>query len=116
MTGNQYRAVNPAGVAAYGEDVFDAEYSVLQEYDLLHSGAVEIAPRPYRVLSDNYEAGPPGAVFEAAYPVEIEAALISGGHLERVRRDAQPTVDPPVEPAADEVAPTPKPRRGAPKE
>lgn len=115
MTG-QYRAVTPAGVAAYGEDVFDAEYTALEEFDLLRSGAVEIAPRPYRVLSDNYQAGAPGDVFEAAFPVEIEAALISGGHIERVRRDAQPTVDPPVEPAAEQAAPPPRQRRGAPKE
>src|SRR5688500_6908038 len=88
---NQYRAVHPSLVAIHGAEQFDHEYATpTEEQDALARGRVEIVPRPYRVLSTRYSR-PQGEVFEAAFPMEVEAALISGGHLERVRRDAKPS-------------------------
>jgi hypothetical protein len=99
---NQYRVLVPAVVALYEDGVFERDLSPVEEQDLLDRGWLEIVPRPYRVLSDNYTVDgspvPQGAVVELALPVEVEAALIAGGHLERCRRDAQPTVDVDPEP------------------
>jgi len=81
---NIYRAVSDRGLALYGEDAFEAEFSVTEEADALASGHLEIVPRKYKVLSNNYDAGKQGATVEAALLVELEAALIAGGHLERV--------------------------------
>jgi hypothetical protein len=38
------------------------------------------------VLSDNYAAAAQGETFDGALLVENEAALIQGGHIERVER------------------------------
>lgn len=81
--GNTYRAKSKAAVAAFDEGVFEHEFTATDERDWLGSGALEIVPRKYRVLSTNYER-PQGEEFEAAFLVEIEAALLQGGHLERV--------------------------------
>lgn len=80
---NTYKALSPAAVAAFAEGVFEREFTPVEERDWLAAGLLEIVPRSYRVLSDNYER-PMGEVFEAAFLVEIEAALISGDHIERV--------------------------------
>lgn len=97
---NQYRAKHRSFVATFGEDVFDHEFdNPTEERDYLERGWVELEPRPYRTLIDGYTVdGKPVArseVIEAAFPMEIEAALISGGVLERVRRDTKPTVEEP---------------------
>ena len=81
---NTYRATSKAAEAAYSEGVFTHEFTATQEQDALDSGLVEIVPRTYRVLSNNYSAAAQGETFEAALLVEIEAALIQGGHIERV--------------------------------
>lgn len=86
---NTYRALTPAAVAAYSDGVFELDLTPVQERDLLDSGLVELAPRKYRVLSNNFAAGKQDTEIEAAYPVELEQALLAGGHLERV--DAKPT-------------------------
>ena len=103
---NQYRAVHPSIVALRGEDVFEDEFTADEEADLLGRHHVELVPRPYRVLSDNYTLEghpvPVGEVITVAFPVEIEAALLAGGHLERVRRDANPTVE--LDPVTGELA------------
>lgn len=83
MAANTYRPVSDRAKALYGEDDFEAEFSAADERDHLNGGHLEIVPRPYRVLSDNYTAGKQGEVVDLALPVEIEAALVSGGHLER---------------------------------
>lgn len=80
---NTYRAVSERAKALHGEDTFEAEFSPADERDQLDGGDLEIVPRPYRVLSGNYAAGKQGEVVDLALPVEIEAALVSGGHLER---------------------------------
>ena len=109
MSGNQYRAVHPSFIALHGEDVFDHEFETVEaERDALERGWFVLAARPYRVLSNNYTVdGNPvaqGEVIEAALPMEIEAAAIDGGHLERVRRDAKPTVEPESAPTKKKAA------------
>jgi hypothetical protein len=80
---NTYRALSPAAVAAFADGVFEHDFSVSEEKDWLDSGLLEIAPRTYKVLSNNYER-PQGETFDGAFLKEIEEALIQGGHLERV--------------------------------
>lgn len=111
--GNQYRALTKAAQGMWSPDVFEHEFTRWDEDDELRAGRLEIVPRPYRVLSSNYVV-PEGEVFDAAFPVEIEAALIAGGHIERVRRDAKSTVEaPPEVEAAADPAPDPTPRKKA---
>lgn len=80
---NSYRPVSERAKALYGDDDFEAELTVVEERDQLDGGHLEIVPRPYKVLSDNYSAGKQGDTVDLALQVEIEAALVSGGHLER---------------------------------
>ena len=81
---NTYRPLSPYARAVFGEDDFDTDFTAVEEQDMVGNGHLEIVPRPYRVTSDNYAEGARGDVVELALPVEIEAALISGGHLEPV--------------------------------
>lgn len=81
---NTYKARTPAAVAAFEDGVFEREFSPSEEKDWLDSGLLELVPRTYRVLSNNYVAGEQGDTFEGAFLVENEAALIQGGHIERV--------------------------------
>jgi len=81
---NTYRALSAAAQAAFsGPEPFEREFTPTEERDWLDSGLLELVPRTYRVLSNNYQH-PQGELFEAALLVENEAALISGGHIERV--------------------------------
>lgn len=86
---NIYKALSKAAEATFAVGVFEREFTPTEERDWLTSGLLEIVPRSYRVLSDNYER-PQGEVFEAAFLVELEAALISGSHIERV--DGTPVI------------------------
>jgi len=85
---NRYRALTPAAEGAFDVDVFEREFTPVEERDWLDSGLIALVPRPYKVLSDSFTIEgwpcPQGAIVTAAFPVEIEAALISGGHIERV--------------------------------
>jgi hypothetical protein len=91
---NTYKATSPAAVAAYADGVFERDFSPAEEQDVLNSGLLELVPRKYRVLSNNYAAGKQGDTVELALLKENEAALISGGHLERydepVKEDKKP--------------------------
>jgi hypothetical protein len=82
--GNTYRATSPATVAAYAEGTFEHEFTPSEEADALGSGLLELVPRTYLQLSNNFTAAKQGETFEAAFVVEQEAALIQGGHIERV--------------------------------
>lgn len=84
---NTYKALSKAAEAAFSVGVFEREFSPTEERDWLASGLLELVPRPYLVLSGNYER-PQGDEFEAAFPVELEQALIQGGHIERVDKPA----------------------------
>ena len=99
---NLYRAKTPAGEATFAEGVFERDFTPSEEKDWLDSGQIELEPRPYNVLSDNFTIEgwpcPQNAVVTAAFPVEIEAALISGGHIQRVVDEPAPK--PAAKPAA----------------
>lgn len=90
---NQYKAVSIYGKAVFGEDVFDADFAAAEERDHLDAGHLELVPRTYKVTSNNFTGGDHGSEYEAALPVEIEAALVAGGHLVRKRRDVTPGSD-----------------------
>jgi hypothetical protein len=96
---NTYRALSKAAEAMYSEGVFDHDFTPTDEQDVLNSGLLELVPRKYRVLSNNYAAGKQGDVVDLGLLKEIEAALIQGGHLERV--DA-PAKDAPATGGADD--------------
>jgi hypothetical protein len=87
---NTYRATSPAAVAAYADGVFEHEFTPTEEADVLSSGLLELVPRTYRQLSNNYTAAKQGETFAAAFVVEQEAALIQGGHIERVDEKPKP--------------------------
>jgi hypothetical protein len=101
---NTYRALSPQAVAAYSDGVFEREFSPSEEQDALNSGLLELVPRKYRVLSNNYAAGKQGDVVELALLKENEAALVFGGHLERVDDKPVEKTPPADEPAADAPA------------
>ncbi|HEU4543465.1 MAG TPA: hypothetical protein VFR23_20200 [Jiangellaceae bacterium] len=107
---NTYRALTPQAVAMFEEGVFEAEFTPAQERDWLDSGLLELVPRRYRVLSDNYEL-PKDNTFVATMLVEIEAMLTDAGHIERVddepeeaEQDEEPDDDEP-----DDVEPEEEP-------
>lgn len=81
---NTYKALTKAAEAAFSVGVFEREFTVTEEKDWIDSGLLELVPRTYRVLSNNYAAAKQGETFEGSFPVELEAALIQGGHIERV--------------------------------
>jgi hypothetical protein len=80
---NTYRPVSARAKALHGEEPFEAEFTPSEERDELDGGHLEIVPRPYRVLVDNYAAGKQGDVVDLALLVENEGALLAGGFLER---------------------------------
>ena len=81
---NTYRALSVLAKSEHGDAPVDLDLSVLDERDALDGGHLELVPRKYRVLSNNFSAGPEGSEYVGALRKEIEAALISGGHLERL--------------------------------
>lgn len=81
---NTYRPLSEYGKAVWGEAVFDGDFTVAEELDHVAGGHLEIVPRKYRVLSDNFTGGPQDGEYLGALRMETEAALIQGGHLERV--------------------------------
>lgn len=85
---NTYRALSSAAKAAFADGVFEREFTPAEEQDWLSSGLIEIVPRKYVVASNNYVAGKQGDTVELALLIEHEAALIAGGHLERVEPKA----------------------------
>lgn len=85
---NTYKASSVVGEHYFGEGVIDLDLSAVEERDAIDGGHLEIVPRAYRVLSDNYAAGKQGESVELALLKEQEAALIQGGHIERVDKPA----------------------------
>lgn len=82
---NRYRILSVVGKATYGdEEQVDLDLSPSAEKDELDNGHLELVPRTYRVLSDNFSGGPQGSTYDAVFRVETEQALIQGGHIERV--------------------------------
>ena len=81
---NTYQAKSAYALAVYGDDVFERQFTVEDERDLVAAGHIVIVPRMYRCLVDNFDAAGQDEVFTGAYPIENEAALVSGGVIERV--------------------------------
>lgn len=81
---NTYRALTPAAIAAYDSGVFERDFTPSEEQDVLNAGLLELVPRKYKVLSNNFASGEQGDEIEAAFLVEHEQALTQGGHIERV--------------------------------
>lgn len=86
---NIYQALSVRAKTLFGDKPFEDEFSPSEEADHISGGHLEIVPRPYEVLSNNYSAGKQGSVVELALPVEQEAALIQGGHIKRVEKPAK---------------------------
>lgn len=87
---NTYKAISVVGEHYFGAGVSEQDLSISEERDALSSGHLEIVPRRYQVLSDNYAAGKKDALVDLALPKENEAALIQGGHLQRVDANDKP--------------------------
>jgi hypothetical protein len=85
----KYQPTSEWALAVHGEDVVELDLSAADEADLVpaHLG---IVPASYRVLSTNYAASEQGSQVEMSLPVDIEAALVQGGHLKRVDTDPEP--------------------------
>jgi hypothetical protein len=86
MSANTYRPVSDRAKALHGEKDFEAEFSAAEERDQIDGGHLEIVPRAYKVLSNNFSAGEQGDTVDLALPVEQEAALVQGGHIERAEK------------------------------
>ena len=87
---NTYKAISVVGEHYFGAGVSELDLSVADERDAVNDGLLEIVPRKYRVLTDNYEAGKKDALVDLALLKENEAALIQGGHLQRVDANDKP--------------------------
>jgi hypothetical protein len=85
---NTYKALTTAAVAAFADGVFEREFTAVQEKDALDAGLLEIVPRTYKVLSNNFAEGAQGDEVQLALLVEQESALLQGGHIERVDKPA----------------------------
>lgn len=88
---NTYRAISDRAKALHDPAEFEADLSATEEADELSGGHLEIVPRPYKVLSNNFSAGKQGDTVDLALLVEQEAALIEGGHIERVDKPGKST-------------------------
>jgi hypothetical protein len=83
---NTYKALTTAAIAAFAEGVFEQEFTPVQEKDALDAGLLQIVPRTYKVLSNNFAEGAQGDEVKLALLVEQESALLQGGHIERVEK------------------------------
>lgn len=88
---NTYRPISDRAKALYGEKDFEADYTAVDERDHLDGGHLEIVPRPYKVLVNNFAEGEQGSTVDLALPVENEKALLEGGILEREEWEGQPS-------------------------
>lgn len=80
---NTYKPVSDRAKAIFGDDVVDLDLSPSDEKDQLDAGHLEIVPRPYKVLVNNFTGGKQNEVVDLALKVEQEGALLSGGILTR---------------------------------
>jgi hypothetical protein len=88
---NTYRPVSDRAKALHGTDDLDLDLTAIEERDELDGGHLEIVPRLYKVLVNNFAAGEQGSTVELALPVENEKALLVGGILERDEWEGQPS-------------------------
>ena len=80
---NLYRPVSDRAHALHGDEDVELDLSPADEADMVAAGHLEIVPRPYRVLVNNYAEGKQDDVVDLALPVENEEALLGGHILER---------------------------------
>lgn len=80
---NVYRPVSARAKALYGEKPLELDLSAVDERDHLDGGHLQIVPREYLVLTNNFSAGKQGSKVFLVLPVEQEAALVQGGHIQR---------------------------------
>jgi hypothetical protein len=85
---NTYKVLLPLLVnGEHGQgDVFDYEFpSEAEENTAIDTGLLEIMPRKYKVIGTSrvFETAP-GDEFEMGLRMGQEAALVAGGHIERV--------------------------------
>lgn len=92
---NRYQPVSILAKSEHGEGPVELDLSVMDERDALDGGHLELVPRTYRVLSNNFSGGPQGSEYQATFRKENEAALAQGSHIERV--DAPVEKTPPVD-------------------
>lgn len=108
---NTYRILSVVGKATYGdEELVELDLSADDEKDNIDNGHLELVPRTYQVLSDNFSGGPQGSTYDAVFRVETEQALIQGGHIKRIDTDPAPADPPP----ADEPPPAGEPSTDTP--
>lgn len=81
---NTYRPLSVAAKSQYGDAVVSLDLSVMDEKDAIDGNHLEIVPRAYKILSDNFSGGPQDSEWMGALRVETEAALIQGGHIQRI--------------------------------
>lgn len=84
-----YKPVSDRARAIHGEDNVDLDLTAVQEADEVSAGHLEIVPRPYRVLVNNFADGKQGSTVDLALNVDNEAALLGGGILERAEKPAK---------------------------
>ena len=80
---NTYLPVSDRAKALHGTEPFEADLTPPDEQDQLDGGHLEIVPRPYRVLVNNFAEGEQGETVDLALQVERERALVDGGIVER---------------------------------
>lgn len=94
MSARPYRSLTRAAEAAFSVGEFQHEFTVEEEQALVASGAIEVLPCTYRVLTDTpvfdvtCSSVPPE--FTRALPLGQELQLVAGGHIERVEEAATP--------------------------
>jgi hypothetical protein len=71
-------------------EVFEKDFTPADELENVDSGLIGIVPSMYKVVGESrvYDTGQ-GELFEAALLMENEAALIQGGHIERVEPEPE---------------------------
>lgn len=79
-----YLPVSERAKALHGVKPVELVLSPVEEADELGGGHLEIVPRDFEVLSNNFAAAPQGKTVALALTVENEAALVQGGHIKRV--------------------------------
>jgi hypothetical protein len=97
----RYRVLLPLTVHtadnAYNQgDVFEREFSEVEEAANLDSGLLELQPMTYKVVGGSVVFDtPPGETFEKALRIGVEGLLVAGGHIERLDEPAEPDEEKP---------------------
>lgn len=88
---NRYKVLLPVLIdGEYGQgDEFEKELTPEDEAANVASGLLAIVPQKYKVVGGSkvFETNP-GDVFTRALSLGEEAALVAGGHIERVAAEA----------------------------